>query len=134
MRLNIVMTKLIDRMQSGFMKGRLMAENLQKLHKVIEYCYYNQHPGLVISIDFHKAFDSVEWQAIHLVLKKYEFGEPFINMIKPMYKHILSMVINNGFWSDWFSPSRATRQGDPISPLIFDLVIEVLGARLRQNE
>ena len=47
---------------------------------------------------------------------------------------LVSCVSNNGYWSDWFKTTRANCQGCCLLPLIFNLVIEVLGAQLYQNE
>ena len=132
-RLNIVLPKLIHPMQTGFMKGRHITENIVELKNLIDKCNEISTSGILISFDFYKAFDTVEWPAIKQILRAFNFTEKFINMTMILYTKQTTAVLNNGFWSQWFSPSRGTRQGNPISPLIFDL-IEILGAALRQNK
>ena len=51
-----------------------------------------------------------------------------------MFKQPIACVINNGWWSDWYYPSRGTRQGCTYSPSIFILAVELLGLGLRQNK
>ena len=50
-----------------------------------------------------------------------------------LYTEIYSSVLDNGFWSEWFPLSRSCRQGCPVSPSLFNLVIEVLGDKLHDN-
>ena len=59
--------------------------------------------------------------------------DEFIDLIKILYTNPTSTVINNGFWSEWINPNRGTRQGDPISSLIFTATAEVLGIKLHAN-
>ena len=88
---------------------------------------------MLISIDFEKAFDTIEWSAIRQVLEHFDFESFFIGEIQTLYNKTESCVINNGFRSGWFPLSRSCRQGCPILPLIFNLVVEILSQKLRQN-
>ena len=51
-----------------------------------------------------------------------------------LYDEISSAVINNGFISEWFNPTRGCHQGCPYSPLNFNLIVEIIGAKIRQNK
>ena len=73
-------------------------------------------PGLLIFIDFHKAFDSLEWNFLLSCLRVFYFGPDFIRWVNIFYKNIQSCVINHGFASDFFALERGVRQGDPLSP------------------
>ena len=101
------------------MKGRNIAENIRILYDSI-YCTKKakQH-GILLALDFEKAFDSLEWNFIFCILEKCNFGKKFIKWIRLLYKDISSCTINNGTSSGYFSITRGVRQGDPISPYLF---------------
>ena len=59
-------------------------------------------PGLLIFIDFQKAFDSLEWNFLLRCLESFNFGSSLIRRVFTFYKNIQSGVINNGIISDFF--------------------------------
>ena len=91
-------------------------------------------PGLLLSIDFKQAFDSISWKFIHKVLDYYNFGPSFKKWIKLFQTNVESCIIQNGFISECFYLERGRRQGDPISPYIFILCVEILGLMIRNDE
>ena len=104
-----------------------------KVLESISFCQQNKVPGLLVSFNFHKAFDTVEWEAISLALEKFGFGKNYINMVKILYTDLQICAANNGYWTQFFNPTRATRQGCCYSPCILNLVVELLGLGIRQN-
>ena len=76
-------------------------------------------PGLMIFIDFQKAFDTIEWCYLQRCLESFNFGPEFIRWVMTFYNNIQSCVINNGITSDYFTLERRVRQGDPLSPYLF---------------
>ena len=128
-----VLPDLINPMQIGFMRNRFIAKNIILLSNIIHHCNVERVPAYLLSFDFYKAFDSVEWDAIAATLEHLNFGEYYINLIAILQADITSCVTNNGYWSSWFNVTRGSRQGCPNSPLTFNLVIEILAAKLRQN-
>ena len=63
-------------------------------------------PGLILSIDFEKAFDTVSWSFIEKVLKYFNFGPSVISWIKLFQNRSESCIIQNGFMSDFFKLKR----------------------------
>ena len=72
-------------------------------------------PGMILSIDFEKAFGTVSWKLIKNVLK-YNFGPSIISWISLFQNGSESCIIQNGFISEFFNLRKGCRQGDPISP------------------
>lgn len=68
-----LLSSLIHENQKGFLKGRYIGENSRLLYDVIHYCNENKVPGLVLLIDFEKAFDSVSWSFRFKVLNFFSF-------------------------------------------------------------
>ena len=89
-------------------------------------------PRYFVLTDFKKAFDSIEWDFLFNTLHKFNFGPQFIKWIKILYNDISSCVGNNGYYSGYFKITRGTRQGGPISALLFLIVAEIIAIKLRQ--
>ena len=68
------------------------------------------------------------------VLKKFGFNENFIKWISLLHNKPESCILNNGFSTGYFELYRGTRQGDPLAPYLFILVIEVLASLVKQNK
>ena len=132
-RLGTVLPRLIHPMQTGFMKNRSIAENRVQLTNIIYHCKSKKIASIIMSFDFEKAFDTIEWSAMEQLLNHLNFGPYFISAVKTLYTDIFSTIMNNGYWSDWFPLSRPCRQGCCFSPLFFNLIIEVLGDKICNN-
>ena len=61
--------------------------------------------GILLSLDFQKAFDTLEWSCISNALKMYNFGDSLRTWIKVLYTKAESTVLNNGYATNWFEPS-----------------------------
>ena len=132
-RLNHVMQEIVHTDQTGFIRNRYIHENLLDLMSIIDYVNYFNMPYILISYDFKKAFDMVEYRYIDLVLEKFNFGNRFRQMVRSLHINTFFSTINCGYTSKFSSISRGLRQGNPASSLIFDLIVELLGERIRTN-
>ena len=129
-----VLPRIINRDQTGFLKGRFIGENIRLINEIIDYCNIQNIKGLLLFLDFEKAFNTVEWNFIYTILKKYNFGDNLISWIKLLYTNTESCILNNG-WSSWnFKIGRGLRQGCPLSPYLLIICVEALATAVRCNE
>lgn len=135
-KLESVISSLIHIDQTGFIKGRRSSENTQRLFNLFNFYKNstspNNPPFIIASLDAEKAFDRVDWSFLFTSLNHFGFRPYFTNWIKTLYSSPTAHVITNGLISKPFQLQRGTRQGCPLSPLLFALFIEPLAASIRQ--
>ena len=103
------------------------------MYDTIFECESKNSSGLILLVDFEKAFDSLSWKFIHQALEKFNFGSNFRKWIHMFQKGSKSKVILIGHISDSFELQRGCRQGDPISPYLFILCSEYLTLALKNE-
>lgn len=124
LRLETTMHDMISTDQTGFILGRHSFTNIHQLLNVIHSPASGAVPEVVIALVAEKAFDRVEWGYLFACLKVFGYSPNFISWIKLLYTSPKASVITNGKQSQYFQLSRGTRQGCPVSPLLFALAIE----------
>ena len=117
-RMQSKLPKLVHPDQTGFVNGRYIGQNVTLLNDLMEFTKSNQLPGILLFIDFEKAFDTLEWPFIQHALKFLNFGPNIRKWISVLYKDVESGVINGGYMMSYFRVSRAVRQGCPLSPFV----------------
>jgi exonuclease III len=132
-RICSMLPKLIHSDQTGFLKNRYIGENIIRIINIMDHLDQNNEAGLLLSADFEKAFDCLEWGFVEYCLNKLNFGPSLIKWVNVFYKDITTQVSNNGWSSDIFRPTRGSRQGCPLSPYIFLICAELLACMLRQK-
>jgi hypothetical protein len=132
-RLQSVISSIVHTDQTAYIKGRYMGQNVILLADVFEMYRKLDKTGIVLALDFQKAFDSLEWNYLDSVLKFFNFGDMFINWVKLLYTKPVAHVKNNGYISEAVNISRGIRQGCPVSALLFILAVETLGIKIRSS-
>ena len=89
---------------------------------------------MILLLDFEKAFDSISWNFVKTVLSFFNFGEFFIRLENIILFKTKLCVIQHGIFSNFFDIGRGCRQGDPASPYIFLLCVEIMGLMIRKNK
>lgn len=132
-RLSKALPEVIDADQTGFLAGRYINENNLLTAQVIEHAKKTGDEGLIVCVDFEKAFDSLDHQFILNALSYFGFGRKFICYIKTMLTGFSATIMHAGKLLDFFELQRGARQGDPLAALLFILCVEILAIRLRED-
>lgn len=133
MRLDSVISSVVHTDQTGFVRGRLIHDNVLLLRAVREHSTQSRARYAVAFLDQEKAFDRVDWSYRDKVLARFGFGPMFMRVVHTLHKDISASVFVNGFKSRAFPVWRGTRQGDPFSPGLFALLDEPFACAVRAD-
>ena len=114
-RLKPSLPNLINYDQTGFIKGRFIGENIRLIDSIICYAKEKNIPGLLLLLDFEKAFDTIEWSFISKTFQQFGFGSSMLKWLNLFYCRPESCALNNGWASNFFEIQRGVRQGCPLS-------------------
>jgi len=89
--------RLIHPDQTGFVKGRYIGQNIRLINDIMEHTKLHNIPGILLLLDFQKAFDTIEWSFIKNTLNFLNFGGGIKRWVSTFYTGPKSAVLKNGF-------------------------------------
>ncbi|EAL71983.1 hypothetical protein DDB_G0269266 [Dictyostelium discoideum AX4] len=126
-RLLAVTKKIINKFQNGFVPNRYIQDNIQIMKEVIERANKSRNSTTLITFfDFNKAFDSISHKSIRRTLSHIGIPKTIVELIMNLLKETTNKIKINDFLVGHITVNRGTKQGDPLSPTIFALVMEAL--------
>ena len=116
-----------------FISLRQAGDNTRRVIDLVEVANRAGTEALLLSLDAEKAFDRLGWPFLFATLQRVGMKGPFLQAIAHLYSSPLALVRTQFASSPIFPISNGTRQGCPLSPLLYALCIEPLAAHIRQN-
>ena len=130
-RLKTVVGKVVSKAQNAFVEGRQILDAVLMANEVLDLVLKSKEGAVMCKLDIEKADDHVEWSFLFSVMSKMRFGEKWIRWMKWCISTISFSILVNGFSSGFFQSSKGLRQGDPLSPYLFVLVMEAFSSLMR---
>ena len=129
-RIGCIATRLITPQQYGFVPQRFIWDNINTVNCIISN---KSSTGALVFLDQEKAYDRVDWSYLVSVLEACNFPEQIITWLKLYLKSTQIKVRSGTFITDSIVPTRGLRQGDPISPILYNFAIDPFLRTLNQG-
>jgi hypothetical protein len=133
-RIGPALDKIIHSYQNAFIKGRFITDGVMLLQEVLREVKYRKQQGVVLKLDFEKAYDKVNWDFPFDCCIQQVFSDKFLVWIKQsVMKWNLSVKVNVEC-GPCFGSFKGVRQGDPLAPSLFNINVNSLSKMIRKAQ
>jgi hypothetical protein len=133
-RLASKLDEMVSPNQSAFIKGRFIQANFMLVQQTSRLLHHQKKACLLLKLDITKAFDSVSWPFLIEVMKQLGFGQIWRDIICGLLAYSSTQVLLNAFPGKHIIHRRGLSQGDPLFPMLFILVMDILGLLFSRAE
>ena len=99
----------------------------------LDFCLKSGEPGLLCKLDMEKVYDHVSWDFMLYLLRRCGFRQKWCTWIEFCISSASFSVLVNGSPAGFFNRSRGIRQGDPLSPFLFFIVMEAFSRMVKAS-
>jgi hypothetical protein len=126
------MGKLISPFQSAFIPQRQILDRVVVLNEIIDLAKRRKDECMLFKVDFERAYDTVSWRFLDRMMSRMGFSEGWLRWMRACIFESSMSVLVNGSPTEDFKVGRGLRQGDPLSPFLFLIVVEGLAGMMRR--
>lgn len=133
-RMKMFIPLVVSQNQSAFIAGRYIQDNILLSQELLHNYHRNMKPSrCAVKVDLKKAYDTVRWEAIIFALQRVGVPYKFLNWVKQCIETPMYSIMVNGAPHGYFGSKRGIRQGDPMSPYLFVMVMELLSDLMKRK-
>nr|GFC46279.1 RNA-directed DNA polymerase, eukaryota [Tanacetum cinerariifolium] len=125
-RLVVVLNDIVSEVQLAFVADRLILDGPFIFNKVLQWCKVKKKQSFIFKIDFEKAYDFVRWDYLDDVLRRFGLGDRWCGWIQECLRSSRGSVLVNQSPAEEFQFYKGLKQGNPLSPFLFILIMESL--------
>nr|GEW65290.1 RNA-directed DNA polymerase, eukaryota [Tanacetum cinerariifolium] len=125
-RLSMVIFDLISDVQTAFLPNREILDGLFIINELLSWCKHKKQQAMVFRVDFAKAYDSIRWDYLDDVVRSFGFGSKWCSWIGGSLISGMTSILINGSPTSEFQFNCGLKQGDPLAPYLFILIMESL--------
>jgi len=123
-RIKRVIANVIDESQSAFLSNRGLLDSVLVLNKVVDDLKKRRKSGVIVKLDFEKAYDSVSWEFLFYMMGRLGFCGKWVQWIRACLESAIVSVLVNGSPTKEFKPTRGLRQGDLLTSFLCLIVAQ----------